>query len=56
MRGTVRWYVHDLDERRSEAAGLSLIERYVDNIAVTLNRIEFNRQRIHTDSRFGMLG
>lgn len=39
MRGTVRWYVHDSDERRSEAVSLSLNEENVENIRVTLNRI-----------------
>ena len=46
MRGTVRWYVHDPDERRSEAVGLSLDEVYVENIRVTLNQINLYARQL----------
>ena len=36
MRGTVRCYIHDPDERRTEAASLSLSQDYVNTIYQTL--------------------
>ena len=47
MSGTVRWYVHDPDERRTRALErFSLNERYVDNIAMTLNRINIYARQL----------
>ena len=36
MSGTVRWYIHNPDERRTEAASLSLSQDYVNTIYRTL--------------------
>ena len=39
VKGTVRWYIHDPEERRLEAVHFTLNEACVENIRATLDRI-----------------
>ena len=39
LKGSLRWYVHDPDERMTEARSFCLRPEYVDAIQETLNRI-----------------
>jgi hypothetical protein len=48
MKGSLRWYVHDPDERTTEAGRFRLCQEYVDNIQETLSRINIYARNLIT--------
>ena len=48
LKGSLRWYVHDLDERMTEARYFSLCQEHVDIIQETLSRINIYARNLIT--------